>query len=121
MDVINSFFKGLVKSYLDSVFELLKIKAVLCYINGIKTVRRIFLMWCFLVFCLVLLAVGLGLMPLALCLFMPWSPQTKAIVTISFGAVYVIVPLIIVLTVFSQKRWIKVSGANDLMSNVLDR
>ena len=121
MDVINSFFKGLVKSYLESVFELLKIKAVLGYINCIKSVRRIFLMWCFLVFCLVLLAVGLGLVPLALCLFMPWSPQTKAIVAISFGAVYVIVPLIIMLTVFSSKRWMKMSGANDLVKNVLGR
>ena len=121
MDVIKSYIKEWLKSYLESAIELLKIKAVLGYINCIKSVRRIFLLWCFLVFCLVLLAVGLGLVPLALCLFMPWSPQTKAIIAISFGAVYIIVPLIIMLTVFSQKRWMKISGANDLVNNVLDQ
>jgi len=121
MEMIGSLLKGVVKSYLDSTFELLKIKAVICYINGIKSARRIFLLWFFLVFCLVLLAVGLGLIPVVLCLFMPWPQETKAIVVIVFTAVYVIVPLAIMLICFSQKRWMKISGANDLMKDVLDR
>ena len=121
IDVISSFVKGLIKSYLESILELVKIRAAICYVNGIKVARRLFILWCALVFCLVLLAIGLGLIPLALCLYMPWTPQTKAMVAIAFGLVYIVVPLLVMINVFSQKRWMKISGAKDLVDDILDQ
>jgi heme/copper-type cytochrome/quinol oxidase subunit 4 len=119
--MISSYLKKLVKSYLDSALELFKIEAVICYLNGINAARQMTMRWFFHLFCLVLMAVGLGLIPFGLCLFMPWTPQTKAILVLAFSAVYIVVPLILILTGFSQKRWMKASGAKDLMENVLKR
>ena len=121
MEMISSLLKKLVKSYLDSALELFKIEAVICYLNGINAVRQLTMLWFFRLFCLVLIAVGLGLIPIGLCLFMPWALQTKAIVALAFGAIYIIVPLIIILTAFSQKRWMKTSGAKEMVENVLRR
>jgi uncharacterized SAM-binding protein YcdF (DUF218 family) len=121
MEMISSYLKKLVKSYLDSALELFKVEAVICYLNGINAARQVTMRLFFRLFCLVLMAVGLGLIPLGLCLFMPWAPQTKAIVVLAFGAVYIVVPLILILTGFSQKRWMKTSGAKDLVENVLKR
>lgn len=121
IDIVSSFVKGLVKSYLESILELAKIRAAICYVNGIKVARRLFILWCALVFCLVLLAIGLGLIPIALCLYMPWTPQTKAMVAIAFGLVYIVVPLLVMINVFSQKRWMKISGAKDLVDGILDQ
>ena len=121
IEMISSFLKKLVKSYLDSALELFKIEAVTCYLNSIKAVRQLTMLWFLRLFCLILMAVGLGLIPIVLCLFMPWALQTKAIVALAFAAVYVIVPLIFILTGFSQKRWMKASGANEMVENVLRR
>jgi hypothetical protein len=57
----------------------------------------------------------------ALCLFMPWAPETKAIVAASFGAAYIIIPLIVVMRLFSQKLWMKASKADVLLKKVLKK
>jgi hypothetical protein len=121
IDLFSSIFKGLLSSYLKSRLELAKIRAAACYVNGVKVTRHLLILWCKLVFCLVLLATGLVLIPIALCLYMPWAPETKAIVAISFGFVYMVVALLVMLDSFSQKRWMKVSGANELVDSVLEK
>jgi len=121
IDAVSSIFKELVRSYIRSLFDLVKIKAAVGYVNCVKVTRQLFILWCALVFCLVLLAIGLALIPIALCLFMPWSAETKAIVAISFALVYIIVPLILFIIVFSQKRWMRIFKADELVSSILDK
>ncbi len=121
MDAVSSIFKEMVRSYFRSLLDLVKIRAAVGYVNGVKVTRQLFMLWCALVFCLVLLAIGLALIPIALCLFMPWSAETKAIVAISFALVYIIVPLILLLTIFSQKRWMRISKANELVNSILEK
>lgn len=121
IDAVSSILKGLVRSYLCSLLELAKIRVAVCYVNGVKVTRRLFMLWCALLFCIALLVIGLALIPIALCLYMPWSAETKGIVAISFALVYIIVPLILLLMVFSQKRWMRISKANDLVSSILEK
>jgi len=63
--------------------------------------------------------VGLGLVPVLLCVLTSWTPATKTVIAVLFAAIYIIVPLAIVLRFFSAKRWMKVSGAEDMMTHVL--
>ena len=67
-----------------------------------------------------LIGAGLVLIPLALLLFMPWEPQTKAIVGIAVGAVYLLVPLAAMLPVLSEKRWMTATGAGDTAKRLLE-
>jgi hypothetical protein len=109
----------LVGSKMETSVALAKIQAAIVYVNLVKGTRRFAMLLCVLVFSVVILACGLLLIPVALCLFMPWTPETKTIVAASFGAAYVIIPLIVVMSLFSQKRWMKASQAGKLVQDVL--
>jgi uncharacterized membrane protein YeiB len=67
----------------------------------------------------VMLACGFLLIPVALCLFVPWSPETKTIVAASIGAAYIIIPVIVVMVLSSERRWMKASGADKLVKEAL--
>jgi hypothetical protein len=71
-----------------------------------------------LVFCAALLACGFLLVPIALLFFMPWGPHTKAIVGIIIGAAYVLVPVIVASVLLSEKRWLRISRADELLRSV---
>lgn len=96
-----------------------KIRAAIYYLESVRSARQIVFAAGALVLCFVIMAGGAILIPLALCLFMPWQPLTKAIVASAFGAVYVIVPIAVAVTLMSEKRWMKLTKADKLLHNVL--
>lgn len=119
MNFWSKIFRRLIGSEIDASVALCKIQAAIVYLNFIKGTRRMTMLFCILVLCVVILACGFLLIPLALCLFMPWTPETKAIVAASFGAGYIIIPLIVVMVLFSGKRWMKASMADKLLKEAL--
>ena len=98
-----------------------KIRAVICYLEMIRTTRKALIILGVLMFCFVIMAGGAVLMPLALCLFMPWQPQTKALVVLAFGAVYLLAPLIVATVLMSEKRWMRITRADKLVKDVLSK
>jgi hypothetical protein len=119
MNFWNESFRRLIGSKIDASVALCKIQAAIAYLNFIKGTRRMTLLICLLVFSVVILACGFLLVPVGLCLFMPWTPETKAIVAVSFGAAYIIIPLIVAMVLFSEKRWMKTSSADKLLKAAL--
>jgi hypothetical protein len=108
-------FRRLVGSEIDASVALFKIESAIVYLNFIKGTRSLAKLLCMLVVSVIVLACGFLLIPVALCLFMPWNPQTKAIVAAAFGAAYLILPLITMIVLFSEKRWMRVSRADKLV------
>jgi hypothetical protein len=98
-----------------------KIRGVIYYLEMIQTARKAVIGFAGLVFCFVIMAGGAVLMPLALCLFMPWQPQTKAWVAFAFGAVYLVAPLIVVIVLMSEKRWMRLTKGHVLLKDVLSK
>ncbi len=98
-----------------------KIRAVMYYLETIRSVRQAVMTLGVLAFCMAMIAGGAVLIPLALCLFMPWQPQTKALVACAFGAVYITVPLVVAVLLMSEKRWMRMTRADDLVRNVLSK
>ena len=119
MDFWKELFRRLIGSKIDASVALCKIQAAIVYLNFIKGTRRMTMLFCILVLCIVILACGFLLIPVGLCLFMPWTSETKAIVAVSFGAGYIIIPLIAVMALFSEKRWMKTSSADKLLKEAL--
>jgi MFS family permease len=116
--ILGNFLKGRIESYCSTMLELLKVKAAITYLSIIRGARRFVIMVAVLVFCAVILACGFLLVPIALLLFMPWAPHTKAIVGIAIGAAYVLVPLILAAVLLSEKRWLRISRADELLRSV---
>jgi hypothetical protein len=121
MDFRKYFFRRTHGSKIGASVALCKIQAAIVYLNFIKGARRMTMLACVLVLCVVILACGFLLIPVGLCLFMPWAPETKAIVAVSVGTGYIIIPLIVGIALFSEKRWMKMSSADKLVKSALRR
>jgi nitrate reductase gamma subunit len=117
----RALLKRLLGSTIESAFSSLKIRAAIVYLNIIKRTRLLAMLICLLVLSVVVLACGFLLIPIALCLFMPWPVETKALVAALFGAAYIIVPVIAVMVLFSQRRWMKVTRADKLLKEALKK
>ncbi len=115
---ISNFVKDLIESYIKTTIDLLKLEAAIAYLNVIKGTRRFFIVVSLLILCAVILGCGFLLVPVSLLLFMPWTLQTKAIVGICIGGAYILIPLIVMSMLLSQKRWVKWSGVGKLVGQV---
>jgi hypothetical protein len=122
--VINSFFQGIIdwlrSTYLEPSIKMLKVRAAIYYLEGVKGARRILILICLLVFVITLIGAGLVMIPLALLFFMPWEPATKAIVGIIIGAIYLLAPAIALISLLSEKRWMRITGASDILRKLVD-
>jgi len=117
--MINSLFQGvfdwLKATYLEPSLKVLKLRAAIYYLEGVKGAHRILILVCGLVFVITLIGAGLVMVPMALLLFMPWDPVTKAVVGIVIGAVYLLVPAGALITLLSEKRWMRLTGATEVL------
>jgi hypothetical protein len=122
--VINSLIQGmfdwLKATYLDPSLKMLKLRAAIYYLEGVKGARRILILVCLLVFVITLIGAGLVIVPLALLLFMPWDPATKAVVGIVVGAIYLLVPAVALISLLSEKRWMRLTGATEVLRKLVD-
>ena len=116
---LREMFRRLIGAEVNASVALLKIQSAIIYLNIIKNTRRLTKLVCQLVLFVIVLACGFLLIPISLCLFMPWAPETKAIVAASFGAAYVIIPLIAVMILFREKNWIKAAKVDTLLKEAL--
>ena len=120
----NSLFQGmfdwLTSTYLEPSLKMLKLRAAIYYLEGVKGAHRILILICLLVFVITLIGASLVMIPLALLLFMPWEPATKAIVGIIIGAIYLLVPVITLISLLSEKRWMRLTGATDILRKLAE-
>jgi hypothetical protein len=118
MNAFSTFIRDLIESYIRTTIDLLKIEAAMAYLKVLRGARRFFVVATLLLFFVVVLGCGFLLIPIALLLFMPWDPQTKAIVGICIGAGYVLIPAVVISMLLSEKRWIRWSGIDRLLRDV---
>ncbi len=121
---MQSFFQGMLDwlktTYIDPSMRIIKLRAAIFYLEGVKGAHRILILICLLVFVITLIGAGLVLIPLALIMFMPWEPTTKAIVGIVIGVIYLLIPAAALVPLLSEKRWMKLTGASDLLKKIVD-
>ncbi len=117
--ILGEIIRRLIGPEIESSVALAKIQAAIVSLYLLKGARRVTVIFCVLVLSTVMLACGFLLIPVALCLFTPWSPETKTIVAASIGAAYIIIPVIVVMVLSSERRWMKASGADKLVKEAL--
>jgi hypothetical protein len=122
--MINTLFQGmfdwLKSAYLEPSLRMLKLRAAIYYLEGVKGAHRILILICLLVFVITLIGAGLVMVPLALLLFMPWEPVTKAIVGICIGGIYLLVPAAALISLLSEKRWMRLTGATSVLRKLAE-
>jgi len=99
---------------------MFKLRAAIYYLEGVKGAHRMLFLVCMLVFLITLIGAGLVMAPLALLFFMPWELTTKATVGIIIGAVYLLVPTVTLISLLSEKRWMRLTGATEILRKLVD-
>lgn len=120
---MNSIFRGILDglklAYVGSSVRMLKIRGAIYYLEGVKSTYRALIQVCLVAFLITLVGAGLVLIPLALFIFMPWEPATKAVVGIVIGSVYMIVAGVGLISLLSEKRWMRLTGASEILHKLL--
>jgi hypothetical protein len=111
----------LFKVYFDDAILLVKIRAVSYYVKAVSVARDIYLNHVFLAGMLLLMLAGFILMHVGLFIALPCSPVCKGALLLILGAVYFLIALFCVLTTCSEKNWMKVSKASDLVKKVTEK
>ncbi len=118
--IVDALIRWLKEEYLDQLIRTVKVQAADAYLEGMKTARRILILFCLVIFVAALIGAGFVMIPIALLLFAPWEPQTKAIVAVAIGSAYVLIPLAAVLFTLSEKRWMALTGTRDTVKKLLE-
>ncbi len=110
-----SLFKSLLGSVFEASADAFKLRLAIGYLKLVKNSRNLVIQISLLIFFIVILSFGFILIPISLCLYMPWSTTVKAIVSVSFGLLYTIVPMIALMVAFSEKRWLSTTKLEKLL------
>ena len=99
--------------------DVIKLRAAKSYLKTIKIVRLlvrdIMIMTC----CVVFIGSGLALLPVVILLYAPWQTDTKMTAAVILLFVYIGVSLFVFLRMFSQRKWMHLSHADELMDAVM--
>lgn len=122
--MLKGLLKGLVSSIIGRSFgaalDIVKVELAITAIKLLGGIRRFVIMTMLGFFMLMLIAVGMIMIPVALCVYMPWSPETKLLVVLLFAIVYIAVPAFILMSLMAEKRWMRASGASKLVAKIAE-
>jgi hypothetical protein len=99
----------LLKNYRRLSLDLLRIRAAVWYVQGVRSARKAFIAVVALALCLIVGGGGFMLFHVGLFLLLP-SPW-NAVLLMSLGALYVVVTLLILRWLCSERTWMKFSKA----------
>lgn len=98
--------------------KLALMRAALADIETVKSLRQGLFALCGLLLVAVITGAGVVLIPVALCLFMPWEPSTRLWVAMVFAIVYLAVPVILASMLLSERRWMRIFHVDDLIREI---
>lgn len=117
------FLKGLLFAlagkYVQTAIDVVKVELAIAAVKAIGGARKLFMLLSVWIFLLTLIAVGLAMIPVALCVFAPWTPETKLIVALTFALIYIVVPVALLSSLMSERRWMKIFHADQLVQNIM--
>jgi hypothetical protein len=103
-------FKFLVGFVFEASTEAFKVQVAKTYLKLIDGSRVLMIQMVLMIFLIAVASLGFVMIPVTLCLFMPWDMKTKAIVSITCSAIFALVPLIALMYSLSEKRWLRTLG-----------
>jgi hypothetical protein len=114
----RNLFVRVLKLYFEDAVGLIKIRAATYYVKAVGAARCVFIGSLILKCALLLMLAGFVIMHIAIFMFLPWSPQSKAVVLFILGGLYFLISLVYVLRICSQEFWMKHSKASKLVEEV---
>ena len=112
---------GLAKEYQQKTVELAKITAASYYLQVIQALRKHCVSIFLVIFFTLTLVVTVVVTPIALLMLAPWNIAVKMAAVCVLGILYAAVSLYFVMDLFSEKRWLRFSGSEELVEKVASK
>ena len=113
--------EGVLQQVIRQSSHFAEIIATAYYTQGVRAVRRHLAMLFAGVFCVAVLAATVVVVPIALALILPAGRLTKACLVAGVGLTFSAVPLVFILSLFSEKRWRRFSGFEGIMEKLVSQ
>lgn len=118
-EILNAAF-GILKEYKNTSFDLAKIEAAIYYVQLVKSVRHICLSMCGVLVALCLVITGVIMVHVFLISLAGESAVGKSIILFLLAVVDLGSGLGVFYQLFSEERWLKHSGTEDLVSKAAE-
>lgn len=96
----------------QSMLHLSRIKAATYYVQGVRSARLGLLGYLGLCFLRLLFGAGFLLLHAGLFLYLPWDLKTKGFWLLVLGGAYLLIAVLALAFLLSQRMWMRVSGAD---------
>jgi len=104
--------RALLPALFRPIVDFAKLELLRVYLNGVHSVRQLFISLLCQVFAVILALVGFLMIHMALFFLLPFSLQINALILLCVGVLYVTFSVIYVIRKSSVKHWIKLSRAD---------
>lgn len=123
-DLIKGLLAGTAVKLLDNYrrlsIQLLKIEAAKCYLHVVQRVRLSALGLMGMGLVIGLICVGALLFHAGLFILLPWSVESKAVLGMILGLVYVVIGGVALRAAMDEKTWMVKSGAAAMLEEATD-
>lgn len=117
-DLAYSATIGLAKQYQRKALELIKITTAACYLRILSVLRKHLVLLFLTLLSVVVMAVTIVVVPVAMLLATPWTASVKVISLAVLGLLYVGIIGIGLQSLFSEEKWMKASGFQELLDSI---
>lgn len=104
--------------------ELLKIQAAIAYVRGVQTARAVTIVSQLVMALIVVFGAGVAFLPVGLAMVVYGycgSLVAAGVTLLVIGALYVIVPLLLIQRVMSEPAWMRMFKADEVISNATQK
>lgn len=123
--LIKGFLAGfavrLLNQYRQLTLDLLRIETAKCYLRGVQMARLSAMGLVGMGLLVGVICFGAALLHAGLFILLPWSLQTKAILGMILGLVYVIAGAVAIRAALNEKTWMDKSGAGRMLEEAIGR
>ena len=117
--MLSAFAIKLLENYRHLSIQLLKIEVAKAYLHGVKTARSSAIGLLCLGLLIGLICVGVMLFHIGLFILLPWSMESKAILGMVLGLIYITTGVIVLRAAMDEKTWMKRSGATQMIKEAM--
>ena len=117
--ILSAIAIKLLENYRHLSVQLLKIESAKSYLHCVQMARLLASgsMWRGLF--IALIGMGALLFHAGLFILLPWSLESKAVLCLFLGAVYVVIGTVLLRSALDEKTWMEKSGASDMLEEAI--
>ena len=109
---------GLLRQYQKKSFHMARVAAAAVYVQGVQALRKQLLTLFRVLIAAFVMAFALVVTPFFIVMLIPTDPGVKIMLAAFLGLIYILIPAVFLWTLFSEKKWMEISGSERLVETL---